>query len=192
MASHAIALPSELTSMIATSTYKFRHTPEAKPRAPDGLFRTHAAEICRFDAAYCRLFPIGNACRRKRPNNEIRSHCRPHRSTLVQRTCACSSRALCLGASPHRVLQGERKFSQTGFMMIFRMTIPANAQNKSPRVWRPEGVRVASGDRGDRSPQGNRSVNEKHERMLSIAHARQYIAISTRRQTDLSDLKQHE
>ena len=86
-------------------------------------------------------------------------HC-SHRSTQVQRTCAYRSRALCLGAGPRRVLQGGRNLPGTGFMICFRMTIALRTlKTKRPRVWRPEGVRVASGDRGDRSPRVD-SVNE--------------------------------
>lgn len=71
------------------------------------------------------------------------------------------------------------------------MTIPANAKNKTPPGVEPEGVRVASGDRGDRSPRENRSMSENHRGMPSIAHARQRIAVISRRQTELGDVIKH-
>ena len=52
-------------------------------------------------------------------------------------------------AARNRMLQGEAN----SFKVFRCITNPVQTpKTKRPRVWRPEGVRVASGDRGDRSP----------------------------------------
>jgi hypothetical protein len=58
-------------------------------------------------------------------------------------------------AARNRMLQGVADSCK----VVRCMRIPGRTpKTKRPRVWRPEGVRVASGDRGDRSPRGDQSI----------------------------------
>ena len=154
-ASRAVALPSELTStsrntLAQASAYARGKTPrtgwalEPIPLKPADL-------MLRIAGCFQSAIRLGTPARML----FLFPSC-SHRSTQVQRTCACRSRALCHGANAHRVLQGGRNLPGTGFVICFRMTIAMRTtKTKRPRVWRPEGVRVASGDRGDRSPRAD-------------------------------------
>ena len=82
------------------------------------------------------------------------------RSITTRRTCAGCSRALASGAVMAHPDASGRKRSATGgyFHDWFCRTLALHAlplrtlETKRPRDLRPEGVRVASGDRGGRSP----------------------------------------
>lgn len=50
---------------------------------------------------------------------------------------------------------GRNEFRKSGSIHGRPLQTP---KTKRPRVWRPEGVRVASGDRGDRSPRRDQSI----------------------------------
>jgi hypothetical protein len=87
---------------------------------------------------------------------------RPRWSITTQRTCAGCSRAPATGAckrypdAPGRrsnVFNG--KGNKTGRCMCILVRTP---ETKCPRDLRPEGIRVASGDRGGRSPREYRPL----------------------------------
>jgi hypothetical protein len=67
-------------------------------------------------------------------------------------------------------------------------------KTKRPRVWRPEGVRVASGDRGDRSPSAGSVFLEEIFAWRTAFHprARQRIAMQTRRHGNVGEVIRHE
>ena len=150
----AVALPSELTStsrntLAQASAYARGKTPrtgwalEPIPLKPADL-------MLRIAGCFQSAIRLGTPARML----FLFPSC-SHRSTQVQRTCACRSRALA-STRARRVLQGGRNLPENGSMICFRMTIALRTpKTKRPRVWRPEGVRVASGDRGDRSPRAD-------------------------------------
>ncbi|SKC59211.1 hypothetical protein SAMN06296058_1407 [Pseudoxanthomonas indica] len=87
---------------------------------------------------------------------------RPRWSITTQRTCAGCSRAPATGArqrypdAPGRRMEVfELKETKPGRCMSILVRTP---ETKRPRDLRPEGVRVASGDRGGRSPRENRPL----------------------------------
>lgn len=75
-------------------------------------------------------------------------------------------------AARNRMLQGEANSCKVVRCMCIPVQTP---ETRSPRVWRPEGVRVASGDRGDRSPQAG-SVGDRIKCVLQAARAQTAIA----------------
>jgi hypothetical protein len=83
----------------------------------------------------------------------------PRRSTGTQRTCAKSQPRPCFGCEQPDA-SGRNEFRKPAVMQrvsIHRYPLQT-PKTKRPRVWRPEGVRVASGDRGDRSPRRDQSI----------------------------------
>ena len=100
----------------------------------------------------------------------------------------------CLGADPHRVLQGGRNLPKIGFMNSFRMTIALRTRkNKTPPGWNPRAFALPR-EIGLTDLRGRiRSMDENQgEQMPCIARARQRIAISARRQTDFGEVMQHD
>lgn len=157
-ASHAVALPSELTStssntLAQVSAYALGKTPrtgwalEPIPLKPADLMLRIAGcfqSAIRLGIHMPECFPVLPFARTEAPR------CSAHAPVAA---------APFATARTHRVLQGGRNLPGTGFMICFRMTIALRTpKTKRPRVWRPEGVRVTSGDRGDRSPRAD-SVN---------------------------------
>ena len=67
-------------------------------------------------------------------------------------------------------------------------------KTKHPRVWRPEGVRVASGDRGDRSPRVGSVFQEEIFAWRTTFHprARQRIAMQSRPHDNVGEVMRHE
>lgn len=119
------------------------------------------ANPCRWevstDIPHYRLSPTGNSFGRLAPLcDAFPSTRRSRRSITTRRTCARCSRAPASGAQRGcaRMLQGGNVFPEVGKAELLRAkALPLRtAETKRPRVLRPEGVRVASGDRGGRSP----------------------------------------
>lgn len=112
------------------------------------------AESCSIDVPYCRLSPTGNAYRRIAPCL-CQSIPRPRRSITTQRTCARFRSAPASEANQRYPDASGRKNNLRGLdqlnssMHAHPLRTP---KTKRPRGLRPEGVRVASGDRGGRSP----------------------------------------
>ena len=150
----------------------------AMPRAPDGT-RTRTAEACSTDVSHCRLSPTGNSFGRLAPMcDAVPSVRRSRRSITTRRTCARCSRAPASGAqrSCARMLQDGKLFPGVGKAELLRAkALPLRtAETKRPRVLRPEGVRVASGDRGGRSPResGRDQVFSASGYRMPSSHAR--------------------
>jgi hypothetical protein len=142
-----------------------RHTLPAMPRAPDGLEPMPLEPVGS-------MLPIAGCCQ---PAIDAGIHARsvgtrfphsPRRSIGTQRTCARSQPRPCLGHDwPDASGRNEvRKIS----IHAYPLQTP---ETERPRVWRPEGVRVASGDRGDRSPRRDQSIIGKRLPGRAFRHA---------------------
>ena len=97
--------------------------------------------------------------------------CSPRRGITTQRTCAGRSRAPASGRA--RALPGCPR-AETNFRDGKKRTCsmhahpPRTPKTERPRVWRPEGVRVSSGDRGGRSPRESAGCQVSRRRADSL------------------------
>lgn len=132
------------------------HTPSAKPRAPAGRLNPY-----RWSLSYrCFAWPaVANrsSAGRKRPNSSCclpitRRPCRSIKARRIHAPLAVApaSAGMRPDASGRKSPSGGRSFRH----LSVHGPALANAENKTPPDEEPEGVRVASGDRGDRSPRG--------------------------------------
>ena len=147
------------TSELPSSRNTFSHASAyatAKPRAPDGI-ASRSAVACSIDVPYCRLSPTGNPCGRIAPNT-LQTQPRAARVEASPRGAHAPVAAAPLPRArvvAHPDASGQNRMFSTGW---FCRTLALHAlplrtlETKRPRDLRPEGVRVASGDRGGRSP----------------------------------------
>ena len=151
----ASELPSSRNTFSHASAYA-----TAMPCAPDGI-ASRTAVACSIDVPYCRLSPTGNPCRRIAPcalqtqPRAARVEASP-RGAHAPVAAAPLPRARSI-ARPDA--SGRKSLGKSGFPTgWFCRTLALHAlplrtlETKRPRDLRPEGVRVASGDRGGRSP----------------------------------------
>lgn len=146
----ASELPSSRNTFPHASAYA-----TARPRAPDGI-ESRTAVACSIDVPYCRLSPTGNSCGRIAPYT-LQTQPRAARVEASPRGAHAPVAAAPLPrarAVAHPDASGRKIFSTDWFCGTLALhALPLRTlKTKRPRVLRPEGVRVASGDRGGRSP----------------------------------------
>ncbi len=146
----ASELPSSRNTFSHASAYA-----TARPRAPDGI-ESRTAVACSIDVPYCRLSPTGNSCGRLAPYT-LQTQPRAARVEASPRGAYAPVAAAPLPrarAVAHPDASGRKIFSTDWFCGTLALhALPLRTlKTKRPRVLRPEGVRVASGDRGGRSP----------------------------------------
>ena len=134
--------PTELTSLRGTPSPDPRHTPRQRRAHRTGMQARTAVDrssMLRIGASSkapirVRLHPLA-----------ARAEASRHGASLRLRGFPCLGPALsgCFGSAM------QSRFDRVGFLLRAPKT-------KRPRVLEPEGVRVASGDRGDRSPRCER------------------------------------
>lgn len=145
---------SELPSSRNTFSHASAYT-TAQPRAPDGI-ASRTAVACSIDVPYCRLSPTGNPCRRTAPY-ALQTQPRAARVEASPRGAHAPVAAAPLPRArvvAHPDASGRKIFSTGWFCRTLALhALPLRTlETKRPRDLRPEGVRVASGDRGGRSP----------------------------------------
>ena len=113
------------------------------PRAPDGHASPYRCGSF-VDAPHWRLIESANPC-------AIASACRPCRSIQARRILAPSRVSL-----PRASKSPDASGARCNRVLIVWISLARTPKTKRPRVLEPEGVRVASGDRGDRSPRCER------------------------------------
>lgn len=143
-------LPSSRNTFSHASAYA-----TARPRAPDGV-ASRTAVACSIDVPYCRLSPTGNSCRRTAPH-ALQTQPRAARVEASPRGAHAPVAAAPLPRArvvAHPDASGRKIFSTGWFCRTLALhALPLRTlETKRPRDLRPEGVRVASGDRGGRSP----------------------------------------
>ncbi len=151
----ASELPSSRNTFSHASAYA-----TAPPRAPDGV-ASRTAVTCSIDVPYCRLSPTSNSCRRWTP---CMSQTQP-RAARVEASPRGAHAPVAAAPLPrarvvaHPDASGRNSPGKGGISTgWFCRTLALHAlplrtlETKRPRDLRPEGVRVASGDRGGRSP----------------------------------------
>jgi hypothetical protein len=132
----------------------------ARPRAPDGI-ASRSAVTCSIDVPYCRLSPTGNSCRRTAPHA---LQTQP-RATRVEASPRGAHAPVAAAPLPRARVVANPDASGRKMPCKSRVSVcwlcgtlalhalPSRTlETKRPRDLRPEGVRVASGDRGGRSP----------------------------------------
>ena len=145
---------SELPSARGTPSPDPRHTPRQR-RAHRTGFRTRTAVDRSNDVPHWRLVEDANPC-------ASASACRPCRSIQARRIVAPSRCSLPRASMPGcfgSAMQSRRNV---------KICLCERQKQNAPGC-EPEGVRVASGDRGDRSPRG-RSV------VVDEVHGRAFVA----------------
>ena len=141
----ASELPSSRNTFSHASAYA-----TAKPRAPDGI-ASRTAGTCSIDIPYCRLSPTGNSYRRIAPHAS-QTQPRAARVEASPRGAHAPVAAAPL-PRPRSIARpdasGRKVFSVGWFCRTLALhALPLRTlETKRPRDLRPEGVRVASGDR---------------------------------------------
>ena len=151
----ASELPSSRNTFSHASAYA-----TARPRAPDGI-ASRAAVACSIDVPYCRLSPTGNSYRRIAP---YASQTQP-RAARVEASPRGAHAPVAAAPLPRARVVANPDASGRKMPCKSRVSVcwlcgtlalhalPSRTlETKRPRDLRPEGVRVASGDRGGRSP----------------------------------------
>lgn len=165
----------ELTSLRGTPSPDPRHTPRQCRAHRTGMQARTAVERSS-------MFRIGASDTTSKAPIRVRSHPLSARAEASRHGASLRLRGVSLPRASNARMLRERDA-----IALDRVIPLCERQNENaPRVLEPEGVRVASGDRGDRSPRCERSVDVGGAEIIPLAAKLQCIAPFARAQARIA------